>query len=119
LALRHLDSRGYHAELTSNDLSASARIGALDGCDGLDEFFADLANSWKGWAGAKRWRGREGGFYLSASSDRTGHVTLEVRLEDQSPFRWAAVVNFILEAGQLASVAKQASAFATLFSTAA
>jgi uncharacterized protein DUF6228 len=122
LVLLALDANSYRADITAFGLSVSHRIYGLFGCDELDVFFAGLAQYWSGWEGPRKWSGREGGFHIQAVHDRLGHVTVTVRVEGLSrvvPYTWSAEVNLVVEAGQLARVADNASRFARSFATAA
>ena len=49
---RLLDS--FTVSVTSNELRAAARVYAC-GFEGLVELFDDLARTWRGWEGERRW----------------------------------------------------------------
>ena len=112
LTLRRLDQDYSVAEVSGKGLNASIRVGSFLS-ESLGEFFAGLAENWKGWSGARTWNSLEGEFGLRARSDRTGHVQLSVRLTEGGPPAWEVEVNLILEAGQLDRIATDASAFIT------
>lgn len=46
------------------------------------KFFADLAQSWRGWSGEKKWEDLDHRIALTAVSDRTGHVNFKVILRE-------------------------------------
>lgn len=86
----------------------------LGGCDGLDKFWRELAEDWRGWEGIRSWKSLEGELELSATSDRLGHVTLEVRPDEGAPFQWWVYGVISLDAGQLDSIAAAARTFCGL-----
>ena len=92
-------------------MSAATEVYLLGGCDGLDRFWRDLAENWRGWEGTRSWQSLEGELELSATSDRLGHVALQVRLDEGAPSRWRAYGTISLEAGQLDSIAAAAKTF--------
>jgi hypothetical protein len=99
----------FIAELRSHGVVGRARVGWYM-APGLDAYFADMASSWKGWVGEKRWRSFEGEFSLTARADRLGHVRILAELIEGAPSKWELKVNLVLEAGsleQLASLARE------------
>ena len=84
---------------------------AGDGPSNLAEFFADLAASWRGWAGERRWRARQGELEIEASHDGRRYVLIAVTVRRPQVTlandAWSARIVFTLEAGeQLTSVAR-------------
>lgn len=75
-------------------------------------FFVEIARDWRGWEGQRAWAAIEGELSLTATSDKIGHVRLEVLLRngvgDQS---WEVNAWLTLEAGQLDSIARQVNRF--------
>jgi len=55
----------------------------------------------------------EGELEIDATSDRTGHITLTVKMPEyaHATAPWSAEARVLIEAGQLAAVAKEAEAF--------
>lgn len=102
---------GLIAEFDAPGLSSATRVYLLGGCDQLDRFWRDLAENWRGWEGTRSWQALEGDLELSATSDRLGHVELEVRLEEGAPFRWRVHGTMSLDAGQLDRIAAAARTF--------
>jgi hypothetical protein len=105
--------------VTGANLSASAEVAHIGGGDGLNSYWADLAQSWRGWTGEKTWRSLEGDLAFSATSDRTGPVTLKVTLAYGAPWRWQTQAVLAIEAGQLDGLAAAALAFARYLGAAA
>jgi len=70
------------------------------------QFFKSLAESWRGWEGEKTWEDLEHRVGLTATCDRTGHVTLKVLVQD-SQYSGRAILPIYLEAGGLEAVAKR------------
>jgi hypothetical protein len=102
---------GLIAEFDAPDLSSATQVYVLGGCDHLDRFWRDLAENWRGWEGTRSWQSLEGDLELSATSDRLGHVALEVRLEEGAPFPWRVHGKLSLDAGQLHRIAAAALTF--------
>ena len=102
---------GLIAEFDAPDLSSATQVYVLGGCDHLDRFWRDLAENWRGWEGTRSWQSLEGDLELSATSDRLGHVALEVRLEEGAPFPWRVHGKLSLDAGQLHRIAAAARTF--------
>jgi hypothetical protein len=105
--LRHRNGSEYfRVTVRATDLWASLRLYAFDPHGSLTEFFADLANNWKGWSGEKKWSSLEGEFELSCSCDRLGHIEIVVALH----FRlggdgWMVRNPLFVDAGQLEQIA--------------
>jgi hypothetical protein len=102
---------GLIAELDAPGLSSATQVYLLGGCDHLDRFWRDLAENWRGWKGPRSWHSLEGDLHLSATSDRLGHVALEVCLEKDAPFQWRVHGKMSLDAGQLDRIAVAARTF--------
>jgi hypothetical protein len=78
----------------------------------LPKFFENLANSWTGWEGERRWTSLEEELKLSASIDRTGHVTIRVGLmSGHHMYAWRLETAVELESGQLEALAKDMALF--------
>jgi hypothetical protein len=94
---------------SSVSLSASHRVWVYTGdCEQLVCLFVEMAENWTGWEGAKTWDAIEGDFTLSCTSDRLGHITLEVELVGRDdPELWSAKFNIEVEAGQLEKIANE------------
>jgi hypothetical protein len=103
--------RGLIAEFDASGLRSATEVYLHGGCDHLDQFWRDLAENWRGWKGTRCWRSLEGDLELSATSDRLGHVALDVRLEEGAPFQWRVHGNISLDAGQLDRIAAAARTF--------
>lgn len=89
----------YRVTLDSSGLHATADVYAY-GDDGLVGFIDELAREWRGWDGVKDWHSLEGHLSLSATADRLGHVSVEVRIQaDPSGEPWIARATLQLEAG--------------------
>jgi hypothetical protein len=110
LTLREYDSHYFLAELHHPGLDARAKVGSYT-FGGLADFFAGLAEHWKGWRGTRKWGSLEGELSLTAESDRTGHVRLLVRLDDGAPPYWRTDLTLNLEVGQLEQLVAGARAF--------
>ncbi len=93
----------------STFLSASHRVWFYTGdCERLVSLFMEMAENWIGWEGAKTWAAIEADFSLSCTSDKLGHIILEVELvKRDAPELWSAKFNVDVEAGQLAKIATE------------
>jgi hypothetical protein len=107
---------GDRSDLWSLDISVvdeglTAQTSIWLGPEGVEEpladFFADLADDWRGWSGTKVWNGMEGGLRLSCTHDKVGHITMRVSLSRHSGTGWETHVDVPLEAGQLDHVATE------------
>ncbi|HET6510029.1 MAG TPA: DUF6228 family protein [Baekduia sp.] len=69
-------------------------------------FFKELAESWRGWSGVKRWKSYEGVLAPSCTHDGLGHVQMTVELHDATvPDGWSVRGTIELEAGALGEYA--------------
>ena len=73
-------------------------------------FFTSLADAWRGWEGERKWEDLEERVGLTATCDKTGHVTLAVLLRD-AQYSGRVQVRINLEAGGLEDIARRAEAF--------
>jgi hypothetical protein len=77
----------------------------------LGTYFQTLADNWRGWTGSRDWEGL--GLRLAATHDGLGHVTLEIRLEENyaDVSAWDLTGRVIVNAGLLDRVARDAARF--------
>jgi hypothetical protein len=73
-------------------------------------FFRSLAESWRGWDGEKKWEDLEHRVGLTATCDRTGHVTVNVLVQD-SQYSGRVVLPIYLEAGGLEAIAHRVESY--------
>ena len=111
LELKPHDKDSFVAYLQDVTLNASAGIYHFGG-DYIDVYFKELADNWKGWTGTKQWESLESTLRFEATSDRTGHVMLNVQLDEGTPYDWRLKVNLIIESGQLDKISSDARKFA-------
>lgn len=70
------------------------------------ELFHEMAAEWMGWNEEKSWSDLEGNVEIAATSDRTGHISLQVILNGQNgESQLRTCLKF--EAGQLEKFAKE------------
>ena len=110
LELAPLDSSFFLATLRSRGVIGTARVGSFM-ANGLADFFAYMAEHWRGWDGIRTWGSLEGELKMTARSDRLGHVFLDVTLREGAPEKWTLRASLVLEAGMLDQVAKRAREF--------
>lgn len=98
----------FDAKLVGPAVTATVRV-YEHGSDFVPRFFAELAESWRGWDGEKDWESVESHIALTATADRLGHVSLRVILRDPfAPAAWRAEATLLIEAGQLEALAASA-----------
>lgn len=105
-----LDVKGeyFTVVFSSVTLSASQRVWSYTDCRQLTNLFWEMAQSWQGWEGVKTWGSIEGEFNLACTSDKLGHVTLEVDLVERDTNEpWSPKFNIQIEAGQLEKIANE------------
>lgn len=69
--------------------------------------FEEMAREWRGWKGEKEWVDLDDNLRLTATTDLTGHTSLHVIMRDYScSTDWRLQATLILEAGQLAEMAR-------------
>ena len=101
----------FSVELGDPDSRARLRVYAY-APEHLAIFFSTLAKDWQGWAGEKTWESIEGEMVLRATTDRLGHITLNVRLTaPPSPPAWRFEGNVLIEAGMLEGLAARVRDF--------
>ena len=74
----------------------------------LAAFFADLAESWRGWDGEKRWESIEHDLSITATSDSRGHCRLHFVVRDGPNPTWeVSMIGPEIDAGEdMATVAR-------------
>jgi hypothetical protein len=101
----------FAVEVGDPDSHARLRVYAYE-LEHLATFFSNLAKDWQGWTGEKTWKSIEGEMALRATTDRLGHVTLNVRLTaPPSPPAWRFEGNVLIEAGMLEGLAARVRDF--------
>lgn len=73
-------------------------------------FFRSLAESWRGWEGEKKWEDLEHRVGLTATCDRTGHITSRVQVQD-SQYSGRAILPIYLDAGGLEALAHRVESY--------
>ena len=108
LAINHEGTVAEVALTVDEGLSARCRLDFWDA--DLREFaglFAEMAESWKGWDGSKRWALGDERFSLEAEHDGLGHIIVSAGLTPTSDgLHWTAQLVLRFEAGNLAEVSK-------------
>ncbi len=78
----------------------------------LVDRFDFMADNWRGWKTDLLWSSIEGEFFFDAKSDGLGHVTLILSFsQSDGPEFWQVRVRLNIEAGQLASIAREIRRF--------
>jgi hypothetical protein len=102
----------FCATLSGDALSAAKVVYAYTDGPLLASFFASIAKDWRGWDGERIWSAVESDFTVRASSDRLGHVRLDIELRShEPPDDWHISAPVFLDAGSLDTVAADAETF--------
>jgi hypothetical protein len=109
LEFSEVENEYFTVTFSGVSLSASHRVWVYTGdCEQLVSLFVEMAENWTGWEGTKSWAAIEGDFSLSCTSDKLGHIALEVELVGRdTPELWSAKFNVEVEAGQLEKIATE------------
>lgn len=106
------DGDYFSAVYESPAIKISKRIWGYTDCDFLVNLFKFIAKEWKGWEGVQEWFSIEEEFGITATSDLSGHVMLELSFREGSgPEIWDAKVSIGLEAAQTEQIARQVEKF--------
>jgi hypothetical protein len=98
--------------LKDKDIAASSARVYIYEPHSLASLFEDLAANWKGWQGVKQWHSVEEDFALSCTSDRLGHVVMEVTLKSvKYEDDWCVKAVIHVEFGQLEEIAAKVKQF--------
>ena len=99
----------WMAALSCGPLQAALRFYEIE-LGGLADYFAALADDWRGWNGQRRWVSLEDDVELVATHDGLGTITLTARLRTEafSQHRWSAAAQLVLDAGGLDGIARDA-----------
>ena len=100
----------FDFRIQARDHSAAQEIDTYSDAGGVARLFSEAAREWRGWSPAKVWESLEGELRLQLTINRTGHVTLAVRLQSNQGTRdaWCVESSIALEAGQLEAIASEA-----------
>jgi hypothetical protein len=103
-------SESFLASIKNYEIQVETRVSSFM-APSLGVYFQDIAKSWRGWKGEKKWATLEGEFEFIATCDSLGHVRLGVYLRSpHTGFHWELRTALELEAGQLDSIAREVSA---------
>lgn len=100
----------YRLRIVSDDFNVETTVDNAPYGEMLTEYFSDLAKHWKGWEGEKKWRAIEDECRIDSTMSKTGHVTLTITV-NMHQYQWRAIVEIMVESGQLEGVAKHAKQF--------
>ena len=114
LELEDVEPYRWLARLQLDGLSAEALVeNGPHYMSGLTiaDFFARLAEHWRGWEGVWSWENNEHTVRLDATHDGLGHVGIDVTLQKYAHREWQACGKVHVDAGALAYYARQAAQF--------
>ena len=102
----------YSVTLVSPQMKGTVQVDNASYGQSPVELFQSMEREWKGWSGEKSWGSLEGEFSLSATSDNTGHIFLNTRIQSgHSPPTSSMELEFVVESGQLTTIEKKAASF--------
>lgn len=105
---------GFWVQITDLNLSAATTVDGGYDHSHAASLFADMARQWQGWSGELEWRSLENELSLRCTSDRLGHVRIEIELRSEIgnwDYAWAVRAAVMVEAGQLERLARAAAVF--------
>lgn len=106
------DADYFSVRYDSPAVKLEKRVWGYTDCDFLVNFFEFIAKEWKGWQGPQVWTSIEGELELTATSDKLGHVMLNIKVSEfDGPELWSSNVSLGLDASQTERVAKSVRAF--------
>jgi len=114
--LRRTDGGEYfRVTIKGHGLIASSQVYAFEPNCGMEQFFEDIAASWRGWKGEKKWSSLEGELSLVCTSDSLGHIAVEATLNSGlGEDGWSVRNVFYFDAGQLEQIASDVKKFFAL-----
>jgi hypothetical protein len=89
----------FGVELRAPGLSATRQVFVF-GWSHVGGFFSDLAQSWRGWAGAKSWTSPEHDLSMRATHESGGRVVIEILLRDGPVHSWSVSMAVEVEPGE-------------------
>jgi hypothetical protein len=112
LRLEERKGEYFRVTLTGDGISATKGVYAYTDGPLLVGFFASIAADWRGWEGERVWGALESDFSVRATSDRLGHIRLDVELRNHDPDdNWCVSAPIFLDAGSLDRIAADAEVF--------
>ncbi len=96
----------------SPNLTVSKKVWGYTDCEFLVNLFDYMAKKWRGWEGEKGWESIEGEFGISCSSDKKGHIKINLSfVEHEGAEPWQANPILNTEAGLIEGIAKDVRKF--------
>lgn len=104
----------FDAELSGDSIFAKKGIWGYTDTDLLISLFESIAGDWKGWEGERHWAAIEGDLDITATSDKLGHIRIDVvLLNNNIEDDWKVEAPIYLDAGCLDSLCTQIRRFFT------
>ena len=96
----------FTVELAGDGISATKRIWGYTDTGFLVDLFESIARDWKGWDGERHWSAIESDLEIDATSDRLGHIKLQIKIRSNDPENdWRAIAPIFLDSGTLDNIA--------------
>lgn len=110
----HDDEYGFGSfvvDLVGDGLAATRSVFVIDG-SGLDVFFAELAEHWRGWEGMRSWASAEYDLSIDARAASGGHNHLRFIARNGPIATWSAHIDVVVDAGEeMTFLARELAAF--------
>ena len=104
----------FDVELIGDAVTAKKQIWGYTYTEFLGGLFESIARDWKGWDGERDWASIEGDLTISASSDKLGHIRLDVAVRNNDfENDWKLDAPIYLDAGGLDRIASEVKRFIT------
>jgi len=97
------DAHGFLVEVAADGLVVAQGVSMADEVffEMLAGYFEDLAASWHGWEGEKRWRSPESDLEILATFGLRGHCAFAITVRDGPEYTWkSTVIDLVVEAGE-------------------
>ncbi len=112
LVLRSEEKDSWIAVLSGPQVTVEVPVHGYRPHASFSGFFADLAGSWRGWAGEKTYESLQGELRLRCTHDGIGHVGVHVEVWTDHPLGdWCVRGSLIVEPGQLGDLSRAAAEF--------
>ncbi len=107
-----IEGDSFGASFRVRDTRAAVRVWGYADAAPLVDLFRSIARDWRGWDGSRSWRSPGGEIRLSCTSDRLGHVTIEVAMVGiEKPEAWKFAGTLVVDPGQLDRIANEVQGF--------
>lgn len=102
----------FKVEIFDESISAVKKVWGYTDTFTLVDLFASIAHDWKGWDGKRKWESIEGDLIIAASSDKLGHIRIEICIRNNDLENdWMIQAPIYLDSGSLDAIAQSIDRF--------